>query len=123
MCQHVLSVFRGFHRSAVCNQNCLGMNLSNRLINALGLLSGLIDVHATRVSLAPALRRSRVEAEDMRPCLFGQLQRVIPIEGQPHRHHAHLFFGQLEHVNLVLERDAGAAQDTIDLAVLVHVAE
>ena len=63
-----------------------------------------------------------VEAEDVGLRLADQPEAVFLVEGQADRHHVELA-REPEHLDLVLEGDAGARQHPEQVAVLVHVGD
>ena len=70
----------------------------------------------------PALGGPRVEAEEVRLRLRDHPAAVLLVEGEADGDHAHLL-RHPEHVDLVLQGDAGLGQHLVDLAVLVDVAD
>lgn len=121
--QHVLRIGRGFHGCAVGDEDGVWAELATFLVDFFGLLGGLLDRHAVVISFDSAFCGAGVVAEDVGLCLLTDGVGVFLGEGESYGNHVHFFFGEGEHVDLVLEGDAGGGHDFEDLRVMVDVGD
>ncbi len=119
--EHVLRVGWGFHGGAVGDEDGVGAELAALLVNFLGLHGGFLDGHAVVVSLNPALGGAGVVAKDVGLGLLADGVGVFLGEGESDGDHVHFFFGEDEHVDLVLQGDAGGGHDLENLGVVIDV--
>lgn len=121
--EHVLGIGWSFHGGAVGDEDGVGAELAALLINFFSLLGSFLDGHAVVVAFDSAFGGSSVVAEDVG---FGLLTDGVGVffgEGQSDGDHVHFFFGEDEHVDLVLEGDASGGHDFKDLRVMVDVGD
>ena len=119
--EHILGVGWGFHGGAVGNEDGVGAELAALLVNFFGLLGGFLDGHAVVVTLDAAFCGAGVVAEDVGLGLGADVVGVFLGEGESDGDHVHFFFGEDEHVDLVLKGDAGGGHDFEDLRVVIDV--